>query len=99
MAVDNLVESFAKAGVKPLRVGFAGRVPPALHRYTLDSFIETHTSKPALDKLRTDLASAERRLETVQASLLGIGNNESKKQVLQSKRGKISWPPMMIPRL
>lgn len=89
MAVDNLVESFAKAGVNPLRVGFAGRVPLALHRYTLDSCIETHPLKPTLDKLRAELASAERRLESAEASLLLAANNDPKKQVLQSKRGEL----------
>lgn len=91
MAVDNLVESFAKAGVEPLRVGFAGRVATALHRYTLDSRVETHHLKPEVDKLRADLGAAERRLENVEALLLAAKakGGEKKRDTLDAKRATL----------
>ncbi|EIW76725.1 P-loop containing nucleoside triphosphate hydrolase protein [Coniophora puteana RWD-64-598 SS2] len=57
VAVDNLVEGLLKAGLKPLRVGFGGKVNASLHDCTLDAKMEKHRHKPVVDKL---LAEQER---------------------------------------
>ncbi|EAU90702.2 DNA helicase [Coprinopsis cinerea okayama7 len=42
VAVDNLVEGLAAAGVKPLRVGAVGSVRPSLLHHTLAAKLESH---------------------------------------------------------
>ena len=51
VAVDNLVEGFAAAGAKPVRVAFGGQVKSSLHEHTLDYKTDRHPLKPSLDKL------------------------------------------------
>ncbi|CAA7261960.1 unnamed protein product [Cyclocybe aegerita] len=51
VAVDNLVEGFARVGVKPLRVGFNGNVRQSLLEHSLDYKLEQHPLHPVL--LRT----------------------------------------------
>jgi hypothetical protein len=42
VAVDNLVEGFAKVGVKPLRVGYNGNVRESLLQHSLDYKLQQH---------------------------------------------------------
>lgn len=51
VAVDNLVEGFAAAGVKPVRVAFGSQVKSSLKEHTLDYKMEIHPLKPKLDGL------------------------------------------------
>jgi regulator of nonsense transcripts 1 len=48
VAVDNLVEGFAKAGLKPLRVGFGSKLRASLHEYSLDYLLLKHPLQPLL---------------------------------------------------
>ncbi|KAJ3491205.1 hypothetical protein NLJ89_g11364 [Agrocybe chaxingu] len=48
VAVDNLVEGFARVGVKPLRVGFNGNVRQSLLEHSLDYKLEQHPLHPVL---------------------------------------------------
>ncbi|KAI6015691.1 hypothetical protein EDC04DRAFT_2903551 [Pisolithus marmoratus] len=61
VAVDNLVEGFAAAGLKPLRVGFGAKVKSSLGEYTLDHQLEKHPLKPKVDKLAEEETSLEKR--------------------------------------
>ncbi|KAH7924454.1 P-loop containing nucleoside triphosphate hydrolase protein [Leucogyrophana mollusca] len=54
VAVDNLVEGFASAGVKPLRVGYGGKIKSSLYEHTLDCKLEQHALKPQVDRLISD---------------------------------------------
>ena len=60
------MEGFAASGLNPLRVGFAGRVPAPLHPYTLDARIELHPLKKAIDKIKTEITSYEKRIEALE---------------------------------
>ncbi|KAJ6570724.1 P-loop containing nucleoside triphosphate hydrolase protein [Mycena sp. CBHHK59/15] len=51
VAVDNLVEGLAASGVRPLRVGFGGKVKASLVEHTLDHQLELHPLKPSVDSL------------------------------------------------
>ncbi|KAI6013193.1 P-loop containing nucleoside triphosphate hydrolase protein [Pisolithus microcarpus] len=61
VAVDNLVEGFATAGLKPLRVGFGAKVKSSLGEYTLDHQLGKHPLKPRVDKLAEEETSIEKR--------------------------------------
>jgi len=60
-AVDNLVEGFIAAGLKPLRVGYGGKIKPSLYEHTLDAKLDAHPLKPAADKVLKDQESTERK--------------------------------------
>ncbi|KAF7370780.1 hypothetical protein MSAN_00711400 [Mycena sanguinolenta] len=51
VAVDNLVEGLAASNVRPLRVGFGGKVKDSLAEHTLEYHLEYHPRKPSLDLL------------------------------------------------
>ncbi|KAF8216269.1 P-loop containing nucleoside triphosphate hydrolase protein [Mycena galopus ATCC 62051] len=51
VAVDNLVEGLAASDVRPLRVGFGGKVKESLVEHTLDYKLEHHPLKPQMDTL------------------------------------------------
>lgn len=46
VAVDNLVEGLAKAGLKPLRAASAGKTKASLAQWTLEYQIEQHPNYP-----------------------------------------------------
>ena len=56
--MDNLVEGFAKAGVKALRVAFGGKVKASLEKYTLGYRLDHHPLRPEADRL----ANQERQI-------------------------------------
>lgn len=75
MAVDNLVEGFAKAGVKALRVAFGGKVKPSLEEYTLGYKLDRHPLRPEADrlaeqeeKMQLDIVSLKKRISKLNAS-------------------------------
>lgn len=51
VAVDNLVEGLAASGVKPLRVGYGGKVKKSLYPHTLESKLENHALRPEFELL------------------------------------------------
>lgn len=56
VAVDNLVDGLARAGVKPLRVGYSGNVREGLLEHTLDAKLCAHALHPTLTQLVDDSA-------------------------------------------
>lgn len=50
VAVDNLVEGLVAAGLKPLRVGFGGKVKDSLLEHTLDHKLKTHPLAAKLEE-------------------------------------------------
>ncbi|KIK92239.1 hypothetical protein PAXRUDRAFT_830143 [Paxillus rubicundulus Ve08.2h10] len=76
-AVDNLVEGFGAAGVKPLRIGFRGKIKESLAEYTLDYKLDQHSLKPKVDKLLQEqkdidkyLSGLIKRIDTAQRAPL-----------------------------
>ncbi|KAF9219331.1 P-loop containing nucleoside triphosphate hydrolase protein [Gyrodon lividus] len=73
VAVDNLVEGFAANGVKPLRIGFRGKINDSLIKHTLDYKLDHHLLKPKVDKLlkeqkdvRKSLSELTKRIDLAQ---------------------------------
>lgn len=62
VAVDNLVEGFARSGVKPLRIGY-GKVRPSLLEHTLDHKLSKHALKPKLEQASAELERVEKQLK------------------------------------
>ncbi|KXN83989.1 hypothetical protein AN958_00636, partial [Leucoagaricus sp. SymC.cos] len=69
VAVDNLVEGFVKAGLKPLRVGFGSRIRRSLKDYSLDYLLSQHPLQPlclettvALDRLESEISDLTSQL-------------------------------------
>jgi len=61
VAVDNLVEGFVAAGVKPLRVGYGGKIKSTLYEHTLDAKLEAHPLKPKADQALKEQESIEKK--------------------------------------
>ena len=60
-AVDNLVEGFAGVRLKPLRVGFRGKIKDSLTEHTLDYKLDQHPLKSKVDRLLEEKNVAERK--------------------------------------
>ncbi|KAH7911786.1 P-loop containing nucleoside triphosphate hydrolase protein [Hygrophoropsis aurantiaca] len=82
VAVDNLVEGFASSGIKPLRVGYGGKIKSSLYKHTLDYKLEQHPLKPRVDSLISD----QERLEKRRSDLAEKIQNESKAPRLERMR-------------
>ncbi|KAG0707217.1 P-loop containing nucleoside triphosphate hydrolase protein [Suillus ampliporus] len=79
VAVDNLVEGFAAAGLKPLRVGFGGKIKSSLYEHTLDAKLEAHPLKPKADQLLKEQESAERKLGALEYRIVAAEKSGSEK--------------------
>jgi len=60
-AVDNLVEGFAGARLKPLRIGFRGKIKDSLTEHTLDYKLDQHPLKSKVDRLLEEKSATEKR--------------------------------------
>lgn len=69
VAVDNLVEGLAASGVKPLRVGYGGKVKQSLYEHTLDHKLTVHHLKPQVDKLSQDEERIQKRVISLSEKL------------------------------
>ncbi|KAF9526041.1 P-loop containing nucleoside triphosphate hydrolase protein [Crepidotus variabilis] len=90
VAVDNLVEGFARFGVKPLRVGFAGNIRESLRPHSLEFKRQEHPMYPDLVQLEKDLEKLTKEkfeLKTVWMKLLGDLKNK-KEETLAVEGGK-----------
>lgn len=61
-AVDNLVEGFAEARLKPLRIGFRGKIKDSLTVHTLDYKLDQHPLKPKVEKLLEEKNATDKKL-------------------------------------
>jgi superfamily I DNA and/or RNA helicase len=94
VAVDNLVEGFATAGVKPLRVGFAAKIKSSLHEYTLDAKLEAHPLKPKVDQLVKEQENVEKKLEALESRIVTAENSGSGK--LSSMRTAVTMSERQV---
>uniref|UniRef100_A0A8H8CFX0 P-loop containing nucleoside triphosphate hydrolase protein n=1 Tax=Psilocybe cubensis TaxID=181762 RepID=A0A8H8CFX0_PSICU len=63
VAVDNLVDGLARAGLKPLRVGYSGNVRESLIEHTLDAKLSAHPLHPKLTQLVDESAQTAKEIE------------------------------------
>lgn len=61
VAVDNLVEGFVAAGLKPLRIGSVGKVKPSLSEHTIAYKLAKHPLGSKFDSLLEEQKVVERR--------------------------------------
>lgn len=90
VAVDNLVEGFARSGLRPLRIGY-GKVRPSLLEHTLDDQLSKHELKPKLDKASADLERVEKQLKPLSDSIDRIetaGNVKHSPRLENMKRNR-----------
>ncbi|KAK7049299.1 hypothetical protein VNI00_005900 [Paramarasmius palmivorus] len=72
VAVDNLVERLADAGLRPLRASSAGKVKPSLQEHTLEWKMEQHPSRPDLKRLVVRADALEKELQTLRVALADL---------------------------
>ncbi|KAG7086568.1 hypothetical protein E1B28_002515 [Marasmius oreades] len=76
VAVDNLVEGLATAGLRPLRASSAGKVRPGLQEHTLDYKMEKHPLHPELKSLFGRKQTQEKDLDGVRDMLAELRTKE-----------------------
>jgi hypothetical protein len=93
IAVDNLVEGLAKAGVKPLRVG--GSIQKSLIEHSLDYKLENHPLHPMLvravsedEKLSRQIQELERAKKELSKKLWEAGNLSKSMAVREDNMSK-----------
>ncbi|KAL1756437.1 P-loop containing nucleoside triphosphate hydrolase protein [Schizophyllum commune] len=69
VAVDNLVEGLVKAGLKPLRVGFGGKVQSELVEHTMDFKLNQHPARPAIDAAQEERQRIYKELDELRCSM------------------------------
>jgi chaperonin cofactor prefoldin len=72
VAVDNLLEGLADAGLKPLRVGYGGKVKKSLEVYTVEYQKSKHPLKPTVDSLEKDIAELQHSLKKLATSIVEL---------------------------
>ncbi|KAI0077675.1 P-loop containing nucleoside triphosphate hydrolase protein [Panus rudis PR-1116 ss-1] len=78
VAVDNLVEGLLSAGLKPLRVGFGGRVEEALRQTTLDHKLSMHPLKGRYDTTLKQIEALDKRKDNLTKALVELGLKDVK---------------------
>jgi hypothetical protein len=69
VAVDNLVEGFANAGLDPVRIGY-GQLKATLQEHSLEFKIEKHPLYPKYEMLSEGLKGLEKDLKRTRARIL-----------------------------
>ena len=82
--MDNLVEGFVKAGLKPLRVAFSSKVKPEIEEYTYQQAMARHFLKPKFDELTAQCEQAAENLRLIdeqirEKALADTGSAQSQK--------------------
>lgn len=90
VAVDNLVESLVASGVRPLRVGAAGRVKESLAAHSLEAKIDAHPAKPAIDKLKDEISKLVKRIDDLEKdigkAMMSSGDPKKVEKLMVRKR-------------
>ena len=86
VAVDNLVEGLVKAGVKPLRIGYNGKIRNSLMPHSLEYKMERHPLTVTIKKLTDELTSAQSDISDLMKSY-----NTLEKKVEDAKPRKPGW--------
>ncbi|EPQ55806.1 P-loop containing nucleoside triphosphate hydrolase protein [Gloeophyllum trabeum ATCC 11539] len=87
VAVDNLVEGLARAGVRPLRVGY-GKVRTALHAHTLEEQLQEHRLRKEVDALAKEVDELREQLGALRGRIvnaMGAGREATEKKDAQLK--------------
>ncbi|KAJ3796484.1 P-loop containing nucleoside triphosphate hydrolase protein [Lentinula aff. detonsa] len=86
VAVDNLVEGLAKAGLKPLRAASAGKTKESLVKWTLEHQLQSHTRYPdwkeledRSKKIKETLNELENKTRSLERKLMkeGLSSRET----------------------
>ncbi|CAL1698014.1 unnamed protein product [Somion occarium] len=76
VAVDNLVEGLLTTGLKPLRIGYGGKVKESLRETTLEAKIAAHRLSKDLERVNAQTEMVEKRRKNL---LMRISELRSKK--------------------
>lgn len=79
VAVDNLVEGLAAAGVKPLRVAYGGKVKADLAERTLDFKMSIHPLNSSLDAVTKEADASSTRLLKLKDKKATLSINSEKR--------------------
>ena len=87
MAVDNLVEGLANAGVKPLRIAHEGKVKASIQEHTLQFKLDKHILKPKLDSLLNIAQTVQDKILDLQTDIKNFkGESKSLVERLRNMR-------------
>lgn len=90
VAVDNLVEGLAKAGLKPLRAASAGKTKASLGQWTLEYQLEQHPSYPKwkdledrTKKLVDEMKELKNKIRKLEGSKLSSRDSEIRTRMME----------------
>ncbi|KAK0236890.1 P-loop containing nucleoside triphosphate hydrolase protein [Armillaria nabsnona] len=92
VAVDNLVEGFVAAGVKPIRVAFGGKTRASLEPYTYEYKMQNHPLYPQAEKVSETIKQLEGEVKdtSIRAKELAKKVNDGRKGLAQRLDGMLT---------
>ncbi len=92
VAVDNLVEGFVAAGVKPIRVAFGGKTRASLEPYTYEYKMQNHPLYPQAEKVSETIKQLEGEVKdtSIRAKELAKKVNDGRKDLAQRLDGMLT---------
>ncbi|KIK55179.1 hypothetical protein GYMLUDRAFT_176062 [Collybiopsis luxurians FD-317 M1] len=86
VAVDNLVEGLAKAGLKPLRAASAGKTKASLEKWTLEYQFAKHPRYPDWKRLEERAEKAAENIKELQKKIRTLEGKQSKEGLSEKEQ-------------
>lgn len=98
VAVDNLVEGLMKTGLKPLRIGYGGKVKEMLQETTLEAKVAAHPLKKVLERVNNQAEALEKRQRNLLMRISDLKAKAKKSGSLSERLGNMETHAVSMER-